>query len=269
MPIAAGDRVEVEGTATATGIIATTVTFEPEDDDSPNGEDAEVEDAISAIVSPLVFVVDKFEIDATNAKFSGGTAANLAVGRIVHVEGTVVNGVVNAKSVEFDDERVRRRRQRGLRAQVLGAGTGIEDLDGAITAFTSVANFVVDGVTIDASAATFVNGVATDLAVGKKVKALGTRTSMTMTATQVIFDTGTDGGETKDVDGAITAFTSVASFVVDGITIDASAAAFANGVCSRPRGREVGQGAGYAHRHDDESDHGDLPYRIRRGRRHG
>ena len=104
MPIAAGDRVEVEGTATATGIIADTVTFEPEDDDSSNGEDAEVEDAISAIVSPLVFIVDKFEIDATNAKFSGGTAADLAVGRVVHVEGHVVNGAINAKSVEFDDD---------------------------------------------------------------------------------------------------------------------------------------------------------------------
>ena len=93
VPIAAGDRVEVEGTASATGIIATTVMFEPEDDDSSNGEDAEVEDAISAIVSPLVFIVDEFEIDATNAKFSGGTSADLAVGRVVHVEGTVVNGI--------------------------------------------------------------------------------------------------------------------------------------------------------------------------------
>jgi hypothetical protein len=195
MPITAGDRVEVEGTATATGIIADTVTFEPEDDGSSNGEDAEVEDAISAIVSPLVFIVDKFEIDATNAKFSGGTAADLAVGRVVHVEGHVVNGAINAKSIEFDDDESDDGRA--------GPGTGpaIEDVDGAISAFTSIASFVVHGVTVDASAATFVNGVATDLAVGNVVKVLGTLTGMTMKATKVTVITGSGGDDGMDDSG--------------------------------------------------------------------
>jgi hypothetical protein len=223
VPIAAGDRVEVEGTATADGVVAATVTFESDDADSPNGEDVEVEDAISAVISPLDFVVDKFEIDATNAKFSGGTVADIAVGRVVHVEGVVVNGILNAKSVEFDD---------GEAGDVGGTpnptDNEMDDVDGPISAFTSVANFVVDGITVDATGATFVNGAATDLAVGKVVRVLGVRTGTTITAAMVIFVTG----EVEDVDGAITAFTSQASFVVDGITIDATGATFVNGAAT-------------------------------------
>jgi len=231
MPIAAGDRVEVDGTATAQGIIATTVTFEP-DADSRNGEDVEVEDAISAMMGPAVFVVDSFTIDATSAHFSNGTTADLAVGRVVHVEGTVVNGILNAKSVEFDDDESDDGGDTGNPA----GGAEQDDVDGTVSAFVSAASFVVHGITIDASAATFGNGAVTDLANGRVVKVIGLRNGTTMTASKVTFDTGDggDGGDTEidDVDGGISAFTSVASFVVDGIAIDASAATFANGAAS-------------------------------------
>ncbi len=190
-PIAAGDRVEVEGTASANGIVAATVTFEP-DADSENGEDAEVEDAISAMIAPSVFVVDSFEIDATHAQFSNGTAADLAVGRVVHVEGKVVDGVLNAKSVEFDD---------ADSEDGGGTGTELDDIDGAIAAFASAASFVVHGVTVDASAATFQNGTPADLANGKVVKVWGKRTGSAMKATKVRFGTGGDGAS-DDHDGA-------------------------------------------------------------------
>jgi hypothetical protein len=228
VPIAAGDRVEVDGTATAAGITATTVRFEP-DADSPNGEDAEVEDAISAMMGAAVFVVDSFTIDAANAQFSNGTVADLAIGRVVHVEGTVVNGILNAKSVEFDDGGS----EDGGGTANPPAGGKVDEVDGPISAFVSAASFVVHGVTIDASAATFVNGAVTDLANGRIVKVFGARSGTAMAATKVVFDTG-GGGEPEmdDVDGAITAFTSVASFIVDGITVDASAATFANGAAA-------------------------------------
>ena len=226
VPVAAGDRVEVEGTATAQGIIATKVTFEP-DAGSPNGEDAEVEDAISAMMSPAAFVVDSFTIDATSAHFSNGTVADLAVGRVVRVEGTVVNGILNAKSVEFDDE-----------SDDDGGGKppgGAEQdaVEGAISGFVSPASFVVHGLTVDASAATFVKGAVTDLANGKVVKVIGPRSGTAMKATKVTFDAG-DASDTEidDVDGGISAFTSAADFVVGGRTIDASAATFANGAAS-------------------------------------
>ena len=189
-PIAAGDRVEVEGTATAQGIVATTVTFE-RDADSENGEDAEVEDAISAMIAPSVFVVDSFEIDATHALFSNGTATDLAVGRVVHVEGTIVNGVLNAKSVEFDDHDS----EDGGGA---GTDTGLDDVDGAISAFASAGSFVVQGVTVDATDATFLNGISGDLANGKVIKVWGKRTGNAMKATKVRFGTGGDGASDDD-----------------------------------------------------------------------
>jgi hypothetical protein len=226
VPIAAGDRVEVDGTLTPQGIIAVSVTFEP-DAESANGVDAEVEDAISAMMGAAIFVVDSFTIDATNAHFSNGTAADLAVGRVVHVEGTVVNGILNAKSVEFDDDGPE---DGGGTGSPPGGGAETDDVDGAISAFASAASFVVHGVTIDASGAAFVNGAATDLANGKIVKVIGARTGTAMKATKVTFETGDT--EMDDVDGAITAFTSVASFVVDGIAIDASAATFVNGTAA-------------------------------------
>jgi hypothetical protein len=100
--IAGGDRVAVDGTTNDQGIVAATVTFEP-DADSLNGEKAEVEDAISAVVSPLVFVVNAFQVDATNASFSGGAAADLQVGRVIRVRGVSVNGILKAQSVTFDN----------------------------------------------------------------------------------------------------------------------------------------------------------------------
>ena len=178
------------------------------------------------MMGTAVFVVDSFAIDATNANFSNGTAADLAVGRVVHVEGTRGQRHPQREIGRIRRRRVGRRRQHGESP----AGGEVDDVDGAISAFVSAANFVVHGITIDASAATFVNGAITDLANGKIVNVFGVRSGMTMTATKVVFDIG-DGGEPEidDVDGAITAFTSVASFVVDGITVDASAATFANG----------------------------------------
>ena len=60
--------------------------------------------------------------------------------------------------------RVRRRRvgrRRGHRT-ILPAGAEQDDVDGAISAFVSAASFVVHGLIVDASAATFINGAVTD-----------------------------------------------------------------------------------------------------------
>ena len=161
-----------------------------------------------------------------------GTVADLAVGRVVHVEGTVVNGILNAKSVEFDDGES----DGGGGTSNPPDGAQADAVDGAISAFVSAASFVVHGIAIDASAATFVNGAIGDLANGRIVKVFGTRTGTALTAAKVVFDTGdgSDGGDTEidDVDGGIVAFTSVASFVVDGVTVDASAATFVNGAAT-------------------------------------
>lgn len=216
----AGDLVSVVGVMIGQEIFATTVTNDADDSGSSNGEDAEVEDAIGAVISASVFVVDQFEIDATNATFSGGTAANLSVGRVVHVNGTVVNGILIAQSVEFDDSE-----SEGSGAETgsisdgggsggSGAGTGTGSggtgsgtypgsVSGTISAFTSTASFVVSGMTIDASTATIVNGAATDLSVGTYVYVVGPCNGKSMKAAKIKIGGGGGGGGSDDegVDG--------------------------------------------------------------------
>jgi hypothetical protein len=236
-PIATGDRVDVDGTASAGGIVAGTVTFEP-DTEVPNGEYTEVEDAISAIISPSAFIIDAFQVDATNAKFSGGNAANLAVGRVVHVQGTVVNGILHAKSVEFDDDESDD--GTGYAANAYD-GAELDELAGTIAAIPSATSVVVNNVTVLIGSATFSNGNATGIAVGKAVDIRGKRTGSYMTADNVKFAGGNStlgnfgknheiatGGNAQVV-GIVAAVNSPGSFEVGGVKVDARAAKLSGG----------------------------------------
>ena len=230
-PIAAGDHVGVDGTTSGSGIIAATVTLDP-DATTENGEDTEVEDSISAIISPTVFVIGAFEVDATNAKFSGGSAADLAVGRVAHVQGTVVNGVLNAKSVEFDDDESD---DDGYAGNNQDKGAEMDDVEGTIASVASPTSFVVKNVTVDAGVATFVNGSLTGITVGKAVKVVGRRTGANIKAVRVTFTAGgstggggkgrggTPGGSAH-VEGVVGTLTAPGMFVVGGVQVDARSA---------------------------------------------
>jgi hypothetical protein len=236
-PIAKGDRVGVEGTASAGGIVAATVTFAP-DTELPNGEDTEVEDAISAIIFASTFIIDAFQVDATNANFSGGTAANLAVGRVVHVQGTVVNGILHAKSVEFDDDESDD--GQGYTATANG-GAELDEEVGTIASIPSATSVVVNNVTVHFGKATFVNGDVTGIAIGKSVDVLGKRTGASMHAVRVKFTDGNstlvndvkngDGvtGGNSQVAGIVTAVSSPGLFQVGGVKVDARAAKLIGG----------------------------------------
>ena len=230
-PIAAGNRVGVEGTASGTGIIAATVTLDP-DATTENGEDTEVEDSISAIISPTMFVIGAFDVDATNAKFSGGSAADLAVGRVAHVRGTVVNGVLKAKSVEFDDDESD---DDGSAGNSSDDGAEMDDVEGTVASVALPTSFVVKNVTVDAGAATFVNGSSTDVAVGKAVKVVGRRNAANMKAVRVTFVAGgSTGGGGKGhggtpgggghVEGVVGTVAAPGIFVVGGVQVDARSA---------------------------------------------
>ena len=221
----AGDLVSVVGVMIGQEIFATTVTSDEDNSGSSNGEDAEVEDAIGAVISPSVFVVDQFEIDATHATFSGGTASNLVVGRVVHVIGTVVNGILIAQSVEFDDsESEGGGAGSGGEDDGTGAGTGtgtgtggsgsgsgtgtgsggttyMGSVSGTISTFTSTASFVVNGMTIDASTATIVNGATTDLLVGAYVYVVGPCNGKSMKAAKIRIGGGGGTGGSDDESG--------------------------------------------------------------------
>jgi Domain of unknown function (DUF5666) len=115
-----------------------------------------------------LFTLEGVPVNATNANNKGVVTNN---GQRVAVIGSLVAGTLNAKSVA-----------RSLPGQpvvfVLGA---------AITDYQSIADFRVRGVTIDATAAVFVNGASTELANGRRVKVTGSVSGRKLIAAKVEF----------------------------------------------------------------------------------
>ncbi len=110
--VAPGDLVEAEGTTVGDGVIAADeLEFENEetndgsdDDDGGSDDDTEVSGAITAIVSATEFEIGTQTV-LTNAdtEYEDGTAADLAVGVDVAVEGTLDgDGALVADKVDFD-----------------------------------------------------------------------------------------------------------------------------------------------------------------------
>jgi hypothetical protein len=92
---------------------------------------------------------------------------------------------------------------------------------GAITAYTSATAFSVDGIAVDASAATFPDG-SSGLALGVQVEVHGTLSNGVLTATQVSLESRHQGDDDRKyrLHGAITAVdTTAKTFVLRGITV--------------------------------------------------
>ncbi len=130
-----------------------------------HGSRSELEGLVSGYQSISNFTIAGVTVDATNATFLRGTAAALANGARLEIKGTVSNGILIARLVKFED----------------ASGTDSFELHGAVTVFTSLSNFVVRGITVDASASTvlYERGVAADVAVGRAMEVEG---SMVTTA---------------------------------------------------------------------------------------
>jgi hypothetical protein len=216
---AVGDRVVVVGTATTNGFVAATVV--PETDSvRENAEEAEVEDAVEAVIDAGHFVVAGLEVDATQATYAGGTAADLAVGRVVHVDGSIVKGVLVASDVEFDSE--------------FDEG----EVEGTISAVVSATTFVVHGVTVDASTAHLSGGNVSDIQVGRKVEAEGKKDkkSGVLRAAKVEFD-DSHGGKTppssgSQVKGKVSALADPGLFWVGSQLVDARTAKITGGTAA-------------------------------------
>lgn len=92
---------------------------------------------------------------------------------------------------------------------------------GVITAFTSATAFSIDGIPVDASAATFPDG-STDLALGVQVEVKGTLTNGTIIATAVELESRHKGDDDRKfrLHGAITSVdTTAKTFLLRGITV--------------------------------------------------
>jgi hypothetical protein len=91
------------------------------------------------------------------------------------------------------------------------------EIEGRVSAFTSVQHFSVDGVAVDAGAAT----VSGTVVLGARVEVSGSSSNGTLTARRVAVDSEDGGGsEAFEIEGRITAVDATAkTFVVRGVTV--------------------------------------------------
>ncbi|MBI5716580.1 MAG: hypothetical protein HZC37_02710 [Burkholderiales bacterium] len=123
-------------------------------------DQVEIEGRITQITSPQSFSVDGVPVDASGAKFEGGTAG-LVVGARVEVEGRSVGGTLIAREVELESDD--------------GSDGRTFEVEGRISALdTEAQTFVVRGVTVSyADAPRFEGGTAADLALDRRVAVKG------------------------------------------------------------------------------------------------
>lgn len=178
---------------------------------------------LRGLVTNLDTAAKAFNIGTERISYAGLTATDvpstLADGRFVRVQmqTTQMGGVWTA--VKLQD---------GVR-QI--ADRDESRVEGLISAFTSSAQFSVDGVPIDASHATFSAGT-TGLGLGVRVAIQGTTTSGVLVATEVLIKTETDvESEGFELDGSISSIDTVGkTLVLRGVSVDYSGTVdFGNG----------------------------------------
>lgn len=114
------------------------------------------------------FTLEGLPVDARSAN---GRGAVTAEGQRVAVIGSLAGGTLNAKSV----------------ARSIAGRPVVFVLGAAVSGFTSIADFRVRGVTVDATTAVFVGGAAAELADGRRVRVTGSVSGRRLIASKVEF----------------------------------------------------------------------------------
>lgn len=213
--LANGRQVQVTGLITGDVLKASAVAFvEPV---VPAGTRTIVSGAIDGFTSAQGFFVNGQFITTTGSTaYVGGTASQLANGRVVEVDGMLTGGTLTAMTVTF---------------KAPPAPSAVS-LSGTVTDFVSAANFRVNNQAITTTAQTvYESGTAANLANGRRVEIEGLLAGGVVTATKVHF-ADLPSAEPAEVEGRITDFVSVSNFKVQGQVVDASAAVFSNGRAS-------------------------------------
>lgn len=180
-----GDFVAVKGTysASETSLLATEVLVTAEIEVEEHSE-TEIEGFIADFRSPGSFTINGITVDANSARFSGGTAKDLKPGVRITVEGTVRNGVLVAEEIEFDDDE----EDSGSTSSATGKSV---ELEGRISEFQSIDDFVVKGRRIDASNAKIRYKRYHTPAIGQKAHVKGkTQEDGSILASSVKFEKG-------------------------------------------------------------------------------
>lgn len=229
--LAVGNIVEVHGDRDAAGVIqATRLERKPFN---------------TGVVRVVGFVA---ALDAANKTFTVGSLVvdYSAVKNLLNLPNGLTNGLrVAVWSTQAISNNVIKAEVIRGRLKQSSDGTELK-IGGLIGNFVSASSFTVAGQPVDASAATFDNGSATDLINGRRVRVKGTITNGVLKATEVRFFKNEDD-LALGLTGAITDFVSNASFKVRGVTVDASTAVIspsnstlANGAIVEVKGKIAG-----------------------------
>jgi|GEM_PF-3051592 len=134
-------------------------------DDSTTATAKSYKGTVTTFDSPQSFSVDGIPVDASG---SNAVPQGMATGTRVEIQGEMVNGRLQARRVEFDDN-----------DDTDDGNTDPNELDGRVTAYSGPTRFSVDGIAVDASA------VPTTLAIGMRVEVYGAMSNGTMVASRV------------------------------------------------------------------------------------
>ncbi|WP_424193049.1 DUF5666 domain-containing protein [Ampullimonas aquatilis] len=149
--------------------------------------------------SNKTFALGNVTVDASTANYTNGVAADLANGRALRVSGSFSNNLLKASTIQY----------------IRNLGDSQVVLTGAITDFVSANNFVVRGVPVSTSGATFVNGTAENLADGVLVRITAPSTSSdgsTLSASKIELITTASGkirtlaGKVENYDASLGTF---------------------------------------------------------------
>ncbi|MBN8478777.1 MAG: hypothetical protein J0L91_07410 [Burkholderiales bacterium] len=226
--LANGVTVRVAGTMPAAGgdLAATSIAIVTSPLPGQNAQRVEIEGFVSDYTSLASFRVAGQQVDARGATFEDGSAAALADGVRVEVEGRLEAGVVIASKVEFETQ-----------ANV--------DLDGNVQSVDPAGrSFTVAGEKIAVVASTQFEdkrqppepgfGLA-KLAIGDRVSVKAYRGASGLVAQRVerrAVDAPPPGDPTVKIEGTISAYLSVSDFTVAGQRVNATGAKFEGGKAS-------------------------------------
>ena len=218
----ANDRiVRVRGTFGGTVLNASSVQFLPAQQTQLTGAITDFVDTATAFR-----IRDALARVTPQTTYTGGTAVNLGTGVQVKLTGPIVNGVVEAKTLEF--LAVAAGSQRVVFGTISTPVSGVAG-DGSRT-------FRVDALTVDVkttTATSYQDGVAGDVAIGRQVKLKGQLQGTEFVADELQFMDNPGSPPTFDVDG-VASNVQATSVVVNGKTIklDAGTAYTLNGAAA-------------------------------------
>ena len=191
----------------------------------PSGEDVTVAGTVGSFVSASSFNIGSQAVDASQARFEGGTAATLANGVAASAEGVLVNGVLKATEVKLSFA--------GSTSPAL-----VDEIHGFITALGSAGTVFVNGTAVDINRASIVRGTVAQLVVGAEVEVHGGFVDGVFVATVVQLDDSPQSPVSSsvtgsaEIDGTISQFVSVSNFRVGNQQVDAGNAAFEDGTAA-------------------------------------